>query len=94
MRTKRRLGNTAEPDANFQEFYKWGVKNSIIIHCRTRGQLSEDGGISDSAFSFASSCSAEKCTNGCHLQVVTTWSEIFYGDLIKRSPSIKTLSVF
>lgn len=71
-----------------------GGKNSIIIHCRTRSQLSEDRGISESSFLFASSCSAEKCTNGCHLQVVTTCSEIFYGDLIKRSPSIKTLSVF
>lgn len=68
---RRRLRNTADPDANFQEWKKKKVwKSSTIKHCCTHGQLSEDRGVSEfSSFFFASSCSAEtlKHTNGRHL---------------------------
>ena len=77
------LSNTAKPDANFQEFYKcekvaqWCIVALMVSSLRTEAMLI--------CPLFASSCSSEtlKCTNGCHLQAVTTCSEVFYGHFIK-----------
>lgn len=76
------LSNTAEPDANFQEFYKcekvaqWCIVALMVSSLRTEAMLI-----------YLLSCSVEslKHRNGCHLQAVTTCSEIFYGVFIKIS---------
>lgn len=79
---RRRLSNTAKPDANFQECEKvaqWCIVALLLRSLRTEAVLV--------CLLFASSCSVEalKHTNGCHLQAVTKCSEIFYGDFIKIS---------
>lgn len=60
-------------------------KSSTIMHCCT--QLSE--AFLNDCFAWSCSTEAPRHTNGCHLQAVTTWHEIFYGDFIKVHMHIK-----